>query len=139
MRMSEKQGEQQHIRVVVVDDHQVVREGLRMMLEILGEGFVLVGEAADGAASIRAVAETQPDVVLMDLRMPGMDGLEDPMSWHACSRTPRRNRPDRAKSLPEESSLPNANEKSWQQWREANAARRSLCNSASACALSEPT
>ncbi len=74
--MSEKQGEQQHIRVVVVDDHQVVREGLRMMLEILGEGFVLVGEAADGAASIRAVAETQPDVVLMDLRMPGMDGLE---------------------------------------------------------------
>ena len=76
MRMSEKQGEQQHIRVVVVDDHQVVREGLRMMLEILGEGFVLVGEAADGAASIRAVAETQPDVVLMDLRMPGMDGLE---------------------------------------------------------------
>src|SRR6266487_2800766 len=76
MRMSEKQGEQQHIRVVVVDDHQVVREGLRMMLEILGEGFVLVGEAADGAASICAVAETQPDVVLMDLRMPGMDGLE---------------------------------------------------------------
>jgi two-component system, NarL family, response regulator YdfI len=74
--MSEKQGEQQHIRVVVVDDHQVVREGLRMMLEILGEGFVLVGEAADGVASIRAVAETQPDVVLMDLRMPGMDGLE---------------------------------------------------------------
>ncbi len=76
MRMSEKQGEQQHIRVVVVDDHQVVREGLRMMLESLGGGFVLVGEAADGAASIRAVAETQPDVVLMDLRMPGMDGLE---------------------------------------------------------------
>ena len=76
MRMSEKQGEQQHIRVVVVDDHQIVRKRLRMMLKILRKGFVLVGEATDSATSIRAVAETQPDVVLMDLRMPGMDGLE---------------------------------------------------------------
>lgn len=74
--MSEKQGEQQRIRVVVVDDHQVVREGLRMMLEILGEGFSLVGEAPDGVSAIRVVEEIQPDVVLMDLRMPGMDGLE---------------------------------------------------------------
>jgi len=74
--MSEKQGEQQSIRVVVVDDHQVVREGLRMMLEILGEGFSLVGEAPDGISAIRVVEEIQPDVVLMDLRMPGMDGLE---------------------------------------------------------------
>src|SRR6516162_8686837 len=73
--MSEKQVEKQHIRVVVVDDHQVVREGLRMMLEILGEGFSLVGEASDGASAIRVVEEIQPDVVLMDLRMPGMDGL----------------------------------------------------------------
>lgn len=74
--MSEKQGEQQRIRVVVVDDHQIVREGLRMMLEILGEGFSLVGEAPDGVSAIRVVEEIQPDVVLMDLRMPGMDGLE---------------------------------------------------------------
>jgi two-component system, NarL family, response regulator YdfI len=74
--MSEKQGEQQSIRVVVVDDHQVVREGLRMMLEILGEGFSPVGEAPDGISAIRVVEEIQPDVVLMDLRMPGMDGLE---------------------------------------------------------------
>ena len=74
--MSEIQGEQQRIRVVVVDDHQVVREGLRMMLEILGEGFSLVGEAPDGVSAIRVVEEIQPDVVLMDLRMPGMDGLE---------------------------------------------------------------
>jgi NarL family two-component system response regulator YdfI len=74
--MSEEQFESQHIRVVVVDDHQVVREGLRMMLEILGEGFSMVGEAPDGLAAIRVVEEVQPDVVLMDLRMPGMDGLE---------------------------------------------------------------
>jgi NarL family two-component system response regulator YdfI len=46
-----------------------------MMLEILGEGFSLVGEASDGASAIRVVEEIQPDVVLMDLRMPGMDGL----------------------------------------------------------------
>jgi NarL family two-component system response regulator YdfI len=65
------------IRVVVVDDHLVVREGLRMMLEVAGKGsFALVGDAADGATALRQVEETQPDVVLMDLRMPGMDGLE---------------------------------------------------------------
>ena len=64
------------IRVVVVDDHLVVRGGLRMMLEIAGEGFTLVGDAADGATALGVVEELQPDVVLMDLRMPGMDGLE---------------------------------------------------------------
>jgi NarL family two-component system response regulator YdfI len=71
--MNEKQ---EDIRVVVVDDHLVVREGLRMMLEIAGEGFTLLGDAADGAAAVRLIEELQPDVVLMDLRMPGMDGLE---------------------------------------------------------------
>src|SRR5215470_10448294 len=68
--------EQKVIRVVVVDDHLVVREGLRMMLELAGEGFALVGDAADGATALRLIEELQPDVVLMDLRMPGMDGLE---------------------------------------------------------------
>jgi NarL family two-component system response regulator YdfI len=68
--------EQEVIRVVVVDDHLVVREGLRMMLELAGEGFALVGDAADGATALHVVEELQPDVVLMDLRMPGMDGLE---------------------------------------------------------------
>lgn len=64
------------IRVVVVDDHLVVREGLRMMLELAGDGFELVGDAADGATALHVVEALQPDVVLMDLRMPGMDGLE---------------------------------------------------------------
>ena len=68
--------EREVIRVMVVDDHLVVREGLRMMLELAGEGFALVGDAVDGAAALRLVEELQPDVVLMDLRMPGMDGLE---------------------------------------------------------------
>jgi NarL family two-component system response regulator YdfI len=64
------------IRLVVVDDHLVVREGLRFMLEEADEGFVLAGEAGDGASALEVVSQVQPDVVLMDLRMPGMDGLE---------------------------------------------------------------
>ena len=68
--------EQAAIRMVVVDDHLVVREGLRMMLELAGEGFALVGDAADGASALRLIEETQPDVVLMDVHMPGIDGLE---------------------------------------------------------------
>src|SRR5215472_18353995 len=68
--------EREAIRVVVVDDHLIVREGLRMMLELAGEGFALVGDAADGTTALHVVEELQPDVVLMDLRMPGMDGLE---------------------------------------------------------------
>jgi two-component system, NarL family, response regulator YdfI len=64
------------IRVVVVDDHVVVREGLRLILQVAGKDMELVGEAADGATALRLVEETHPQVVLMDLRMPGMDGLE---------------------------------------------------------------
>lgn len=75
------------IRVVVVDDHLIVREGLRMMLELAGEGFALVGDAADGASALRLIAEAQPDVVLMDVRMPGMDGLE--AIAQICARWPQ--------------------------------------------------
>ena len=62
------------IRVLVVDDHLIVREGLSLILET-AEGIEQAGEAADGAEALRLCAELQPDVVLMDLRMPGMDGL----------------------------------------------------------------
>ena len=63
------------IRILIADDHQVVRDGLRLILEG-EEGFAVVGEAGDGVEAIRLAAELQPQVVLMDLRMPKMDGLE---------------------------------------------------------------
>lgn len=63
------------LRVLVVDDHLVVREGLRLILDS-GDDFEVVGEASDGAGAVRQAEALRPDVVLMDLRMPGMDGLE---------------------------------------------------------------
>ncbi len=62
------------IRVVIADDQALVRSGLRTILEL--GGIDVVGEAADGATAARLVAELTPDVVLMDLRMPGVDGVE---------------------------------------------------------------
>ncbi len=64
----------QPIRVLITDDHSIVREGLRLILETTDD-MVVVGEAADGAEAIQLVAAHLPDVVLMDLRMPWMDGL----------------------------------------------------------------
>lgn len=66
----------QTIRVVIVDDHLMVRKGLRLMLEEAGEGIELVGDAADGLSAIALVEQLQPDVVIMDIRMPGMDGIQ---------------------------------------------------------------
>ena len=62
------------IRILIADDHLIIRQGLRLILETQ-DGFELVGEAADGVEAVRFCAELKPDVVLMDLRMPGMDGL----------------------------------------------------------------
>ena len=62
------------IRILIADDHLIIRQGIRLILET-GEDFELVGEAADGAEALRLCRELHPDVVLMDLRMPGMDGI----------------------------------------------------------------
>lgn len=63
------------ITILIVDDHEVVRKGIRAYLETLPE-FQVVGEAASGEEAIRLVQELIPDVVLMDLIMPGMDGID---------------------------------------------------------------
>ena len=63
------------IRVVIVDDHRVVRQGLRFMLE-QEEGIEVVGECGAGEEAVRAVKGLAPTVVLLDLFMPGPDGLE---------------------------------------------------------------
>jgi len=59
--------------VLLADDHGAIREGLRLMLD--NHGLEVIGEAADGAVAVRNAAALRPDVVLMDLRMPGTDGV----------------------------------------------------------------
>lgn len=61
--------------MLVVDDQEVVRVGLRTLIDA-EDGFSFAGEAADGLTAVAAVREKRPDVVLMDIRMPGVDGLE---------------------------------------------------------------
>ncbi|MEU7702470.1 MULTISPECIES: response regulator transcription factor [unclassified Streptomyces] len=63
------------IRVLLVDDHQVVRRGLRTFLEVQDD-IEVVGEASDGAEGVARAEELRPDVVLMDVKMPGTDGIE---------------------------------------------------------------
>jgi DNA-binding NarL/FixJ family response regulator len=63
------------IRVLLVDDQELVRSGFRMILEETAD-ITVVGEAADGAGALAQARGTRPDVVLMDVRMPGMDGIQ---------------------------------------------------------------
>jgi len=63
------------IRVLVVDDQELVRSGFCVILDA-ADGITVIGEAANGEAAVSQVAARSPDVVLMDIRMPGMDGLE---------------------------------------------------------------
>lgn len=74
------------IRILIVDDHSVVRQGLRMFLSLDPE-FEIIGEAVDGNQAIGLACDLKPDVVLMDLMMPGLDGV-------AATRTIRQKLPD---------------------------------------------
>ena len=62
------------ISVLIVDDHPVVRQGLRVLLEVQ-DGIQVAGEARDGPTALKLAAEHDPDVILLDLKLPGMDGL----------------------------------------------------------------
>ena len=63
------------MRVLLADDHPVVRSGLRALLGTI-DGIEVVGEAADGESAVREAQLLRPDIVLMDVRMPGLDGVE---------------------------------------------------------------
>jgi DNA-binding NarL/FixJ family response regulator len=63
------------IRVVIADDERLVRAGFRALIDA-EPGMIVVGEAADGAAAVDLARQTRPDVILMDIRMPGVDGLD---------------------------------------------------------------
>jgi DNA-binding NarL/FixJ family response regulator len=73
------------IRILLVDDQRLMREGLRILLE-LEPDLEVVGEVGDGEAALRSYAEVEPDLVLMDIRMPGMDGVET--TWRLRERWP---------------------------------------------------
>jgi two-component system, NarL family, response regulator LiaR len=72
------------IRVLIADDHAMVRSGLAGFL-LASDDLELVGEASNGSEAVRACAETRPDVVLMDLMMPGMDGATAIRAIHEAS------------------------------------------------------
>ncbi|WP_436701395.1 response regulator [Nocardioides sp. BYT-33-1] len=82
------------IKVLLVDDQELFREGVRVIVDAQ-EGMGVVGAAADGVEAVRMVDELAPDVVLMDIRMPEMDGVEATRQIFLPDRTARRERPVR--------------------------------------------
>lgn len=73
--MTSATGTKEPMRIIVADDHVLFRDGVRALVDAMPDA-VLVGEASDGLQAVAAVAEHRPDVVVMDLRMPQLDGVE---------------------------------------------------------------
>ena len=71
------------IRVFLADDHAVIRDGLRYLLEAQGD-MTVVGDAADGRQAVRQVQQVSPDVVVMDIAMPELNGIEATQQIHAA-------------------------------------------------------
>src|SRR5262245_6229392 len=74
------------LTLLLADDHQIVRQGLRAILQAVPD-FRLVGEAADGPEAVRLVERLQPDVLVLDLMLPGLNGME--VVRHVTRRLPR--------------------------------------------------
>jgi DNA-binding NarL/FixJ family response regulator len=74
--MMQDGGKQQCVRVLIADDQRPTRQGLRALLALLPHPVEVIGEAANGQDAVRLTIANRPDVVLMDMRMPVMDGLE---------------------------------------------------------------
>ncbi len=72
------------LTILLADDHPVVRQGVRTILEA-EPGFQVIGEASDGLEAVRATAKLQPQVLVLDLMMPGLTGLEVVRQVHAKS------------------------------------------------------
>ena len=87
-RQARPRGAGDAIRVLIVDDHALFRRGLEMVLE-QEDDVEVVGEAGDGAEAIEKAQELMPDVVLMDVRMPGGAASRRPRPSRTSSRTPR--------------------------------------------------
>ena len=84
-RAAQQASQPREIRVVLADDHSLLRSGLRELLE--RHGVDVVGEAADGPSAVEVVREAAPDVVLMDVNMPGSSGIEATMRIRAVAPT----------------------------------------------------
>jgi len=64
------------IRILIADDHEIVREGIRTLLAHSGRGWIICGEAANGQEAVQLAGELRPDIAILDVTMPGMSGLE---------------------------------------------------------------